>query len=83
MVGIHCRREKLIDGYVVGLLSEKQRKSCEAHFKTCEVCRETLETIQEFYELVSDYDSLPEPSEEFRKKLRAWILAFPSYKETN
>lgn len=81
MVGIHCRREKLIDGYVVGLLSEKQRKSCEAHFKICEGCRKILETIQEFYDLLSAYDSLPETPEVLREKLRAQIMSFPSYKK--
>ena len=81
MIGIHWRREKLIDYYLIGALSKKQQKLLEAHLKICESCREMLERERQFDQMISNSDYLQGPTEEFREKLHTQIMALPSYKK--
>jgi tetratricopeptide (TPR) repeat protein len=79
MIFIHLRRQRLIDDYLAGGLSQEMRKALESHFAKCAECRELLEKEKLFNQKVTEAGEFLDQAVE---RMTSQVMEFTPYTET-
>ncbi len=79
MIFIHLRRQRLIDDYLAGGLSQEKRKVLESHFAKCAECRELLEKEKLFNQKITEAGEFLNQAAE---RMTSQVMEFTPYTET-